>query len=75
MSLFSKSAYVWLASVMRDELYITTDKSIIRTTDKPIIKITQRTMILNIADALEKENPNGFDKNRFLENIFNLQHP
>lgn len=64
MSLFSKSSYVYLASVGRDIISDVTKKN-------SLSHLTStRHVIFQLADAFEKENPYGFDKERFLNNVF-----
>ncbi len=64
MSYFSKSSYVWLASVIRD---ITNQK---KNTLDPETYISYTNNFINqLTNALEKENQ-AFNKQRFLDAIY-----
>ena len=68
MSLFSKSSYVYLASICRD-IKNSQEKDGLSwgfNCDSNTVDFCIQTL----ANALEKENPYGFDKKRFLDNVF-----
>ncbi len=62
MSIFSKSQYTWLASSFRDEVY--------KIRNDEVKKKILFKLLNNIAISFEFENPNAFDKSRFLHNIY-----
>jgi hypothetical protein len=69
MALFSKSHYIWLESFFRDELRLAKQKDL-RAGNLGIREKYLGELIISLASEIDQNN-NGFDKQRFLNAIYN----
>lgn len=63
MSMFTRRHYVWLASVARDMIYPEDTDSERSSESDFCIKV--------LADALATESSDGFDREQFMDNVYN----